>query len=99
MNRYEDMSFCGIYCGNCRNYKKNMDCAGCKEEPLLIADCKTRVCAAGRGYLHCGECDAFPCADLEAFYQDGNPLHLEAYHNILAIREVGIEKWLEEKRA
>ena len=97
MDKYEAVSFCGIYCGKCRNYKKNMNCAGCRNETLLLADCPTRVCSAARGHLHCGECETFPCERLQNFYNSGNPLHLQAYHNILEIKEIGLDAWLKKQ--
>jgi len=65
MSNYETLSSCGIYCGKCKNYKQNMNCAGCRNEPELVWDCPTRVCAAKREYLHCGECADFPCEELK----------------------------------
>ena len=90
MSKYETLSYCGIYCGDCKNYKQNLNCAGCRDETELISDCPTRVCAAERGYFHCGECDTFPCEMLNNWYHSGNPQHLQAYHNILEIKKVGI---------
>jgi hypothetical protein len=97
MNPYETLSFCGIYCGGCKNYKENMNCAGCRYEKQLVDDCPTRSCAIKRGFLHCGECENFPCNDLNDFYKDGIPHHELALQNMLKIKENGIEKWLFEQ--
>jgi len=97
MDKYEALSFCGIYCGRCKNYKQNMNCMGCRNELELLADCPTRVCAAKKGFLHCGECEKFPCERLEKFYNSGNPLHLQAYHNICEMMKIGVDKWLEKQ--
>ena len=97
MDKYETLSFCGVDCAKCRNYKKNMNCAGCRNEQILLADCPTRICAAARGHLHCGECKDFPCPELHAFYHGGNPLHLQAYHNMLEIMNIGVDAWLERQ--
>ena len=81
------LAFCGIYCGECKNYRQNMNCAGCRTEEKLIDDCTIRVCAAKFGYFHCGECGQFPCEELNEFYNDGKASHLKAYYNLLEMRE------------
>ena len=97
MDEYETLSYCGFACAKCRNSKQNMNCAGCRNEKELISDCPTRVCAAGRGLLHCGECGDFPCVELNAFYNDGKPARLQAYRNMLEIIEIGADEWLKER--
>jgi hypothetical protein len=99
MDKYEALSYCGYACVKCKNYKQNMNCAGCRNETELISDCPTRVCAAERGLLHCGECSDFPCDELNGFYNDGNPGHLQAYHNMLEIKEIGVDEWLKRNEA
>lgn len=68
MRQYETLSFCGIYCGGCKNYKENMNCMGCRYESELIKDCPTRTCAIGKSLLYCGDCENFPCSELNDFY-------------------------------
>jgi hypothetical protein len=70
---------------------------GCRNEKELVNDCPTRTCAINKGLLHCGECDSFPCGELNDFYKDGMPHHEMAYRNMLKIKEMGIEKWLSEQ--
>ena len=94
MGKYETLSYCGIYCGKCKNYKKNMNCCGCRNELSLVNDCPTRACAIRRKLLHCGECDEFPCEMLNDFYHSGNPLHLSAFHNMQEIIKNGVDNWL-----
>ena len=97
MNNIEEFSFCGILCSKCKNYKQNMNCAGCRVEEELIADCPTRICAREKGLLHCGECDDFPCDALKEFYEDGNYIHEVAYQNLLEIKQYGLENWLNKQ--
>lgn len=94
MKQYEEISFCGIYCGGCKNYKENINCMGCRYEKELVNDCPTRTCSINKGLLHCGECENFPCDELSNFYNDGIAHHEVAYQNMLKIKEIGIEKWL-----
>ena len=97
MNEYEALSYCGIYCGACTNFKKNMNCLGCRNEQSLVDDCPTRDCAIGRGLLHCGECVEFPCKILNDFYHDGKPSHLSALDNMREIISRGADNWLLEQ--
>lgn len=97
MEQHETLSFCGVYCGGCRNYKENADCSGCRNEENLLDDCPTRSCAIKRGVLHCGECEEFPCAELRDFYGDGKRHHEVAFENIRQIRKNGTTKWLVEQ--
>lgn len=97
MKQYEALSFCGIYCGGCKNYKENMNCMGCRHEKELVNDCSTRSCCINKGLLHCGECASFPCDGLEKFYNGGIPHRAVAYENILKIKEVGIKKFLSDQ--
>ena len=87
MKQYDFISFCGIDCRKCANYKQNMNCAGCRDEKELLSDCPTRVCAMEKGFIHCGECDVFPCEELNSFYHDGNASHLQAFENIKSFLE------------
>ena len=77
------ISFCGIDCNNCHNYKKKVNCQGCKEELELINDCAIRNCALAKNISHCGECANFSCSLLNDFYSDGNKKHQQAYLNML----------------
>jgi len=93
---YEALSYCGFACTSCNNYKKNENCQGCRNEAKLLEDCPTRTCAIKRGLLHCGLCEEFPCEELQAFYHDDKPSHLQAYKNMLDIIEMGADEWLQK---
>ncbi|MCL2402157.1 MAG: DUF3795 domain-containing protein [Oscillospiraceae bacterium] len=97
MGKYEALSYCGMFCGECANYKQNMNCQGCRNETALVDDCPTRACAIQRGLLHCGECGEFPCVMLNDFYYDGKPSHLAAFHNMQKIIKNGADEWLMEQ--
>ena len=97
MKEYEKLAYCGLFCGGCRNYKENLNCAGCRYEADLVSDCPTRACAVNRGLLHCGDCEEFPCASLKQFYEDGIRHHAMALQNILRVREIGPDDWLVEQ--
>jgi len=67
MDQYEKLSFCGLYCGGCKNYKGNYNCMGCRNEKELVNDCPTRACCSAKGLFHCGLCENFPCSVLSEF--------------------------------
>lgn len=97
MKEHEKLAYCGIFCGGCKNYRENLNCMGCRYETSLVSDCPTRACASGKGLLHCGDCDEFPCPELKGFYEDGIPHHALALENMRRIKVIGPEKWLLEQ--
>jgi len=97
MNKYAKLSYCGIYCGGCRNYKENMNCQGCRAELEMLSDCPTKACAEAKGLLYCGECPDFPCNDLKDFYNDGAKHHALAFENIRSIKANDPDSWLAEQ--
>lgn len=94
MKNLQKMSFCGIYCGSCKNFMANLNCSGCRLDDKLLIDCPTRYCAMEKGLIHCGVCDDFPCPELLRFYHDGSNLHRQAFDNMMKIKEMGLEMWL-----
>ncbi len=90
----EKLSFCGIYCGGCLNFKKNYNCQGCRVDETLLEDCPFIPCAKAKTLTHCGECQEFPCTMMSDFYNDGNPSHYKAFENMKEIIEIGHEAWL-----
>lgn len=96
MNQYTLLAYCGLYCGGCRSYEENssVGCKGCRDEDVLVNDCPTRRCAVGKGILHCGECESFPCRALDRFYKDGVAHHALAGDNIEHLRVSGAKEWL-----
>ena len=73
-------------------------CEGCgtSDRYVLSKVCIFRKCATGRGLESCGLCEEFPCESLKAFYEEDMRKQGEAEKNARCIKEVGIEKWLEE---
>lgn len=60
-------SRCGILCGEC-SYREQMGCKGCMEiDNPFWGSCPLKACCEGKGHLHCGECDSFPCDLLNSF--------------------------------
>jgi len=101
---------CGFYCGTCRHYlarakgllkEKNLKhgCRGCRIQDKTCAWVK-RDCARLRKkqITFCFECDEFPCANLLEL--DGRHVRddgISLIDNLLRIKEVGVERWLEEQ--
>ena len=40
------------------------------EKPFWGDSCPVKSCCEGKGYAHCGQCEAFPCQVLERFAYD-----------------------------
>jgi Protein of unknown function (DUF3795) len=75
-------------------------CHGCKS--VVVSGwcriCNLKQCAQKQGLEFCGECDQYPCADLQAFIDDPRyPYHTLVPQNLAAIREKGLDAWLAEQ--
>jgi hypothetical protein len=81
--------------------REGYTCRGCRSDTLYIhpgcAQCEIRACADGKGVLHCGDCDEFPCERLEAFRDDGRVHHLDVVANLEDLGAEGADQWLEEQ--
>jgi hypothetical protein len=77
-----------VVCHGCRAARRSFYCQTCR-----IADC-----AAGRGLEFCGGCEEYPCELLRVF-QAERPHRAELWQDQERIREIGWEKWLQEKAA
>ena len=64
-------SRCGLHCTGCE-YKESCGCQGCIEtngHPFHGA-CPVALCCQEKGFVHCGECPALPCALLMQYSCD-----------------------------
>jgi hypothetical protein len=75
-------------------------CHGCRTGTVAVfcATCGFRACAAEKGIDNCSRCDDFPCDELVRFRNDKAPHHSVVLTNLRRIREVGVDRWLEEQR-
>lgn len=64
-------SRCGLLCSEC-GYREQTGCPGCvhMQKPFWGDSCPVKDCCAGKGLLHCGQCEAFPCDLLNQFAYD-----------------------------
>jgi hypothetical protein len=69
-------------------------CPGCRLENLC-GDCDIRECAQCKKIKYCSLCNEFPCEKLLEFSNDGKPHHAESIDNLISIKDMGKEKWLE----
>lgn len=76
-------------------------CDGCgtADRFALSKSCIFRRCSSGRGLEHCSLCNEFPCDTLLGLYEDDMRSGGEARTNAEHIREVGVDKWMEEADA
>ena len=104
--RYD--SYCGIYCGSCALCVKtesgasfnNMQCLGCKSGKTAphCTKCKIKDCAQQKQLDNCAGCKQYPCEQLKAFHNNGRDYRLLAANNLEQIRDVGVEKWLQQQK-
>jgi hypothetical protein len=65
------ISYCGLYCTNCRSFKKG-SCPGC-EKNEKASWCKIRKCCTDHGYKSCADCKTF-----------ANPMDCEMFNNVFS---------------
>ncbi|MFP4344939.1 MAG: DUF3795 domain-containing protein [Anaerolineales bacterium] len=78
---------------------EDLRCEGCKSHVLSLfcAKCDLKACAVGHGIEFCYECEDYPCTRLVAFSRDRYPHHHVVLHNLGALAEEGLERWLEDQ--
>ncbi|EGW36984.1 DUF3795 domain-containing protein [Desulfosporosinus sp. OT] len=69
-------------------------CPGCRLENQC-GDCDIRTCARDKKIEYCSLCDDFPCVKLMNFTSDGKPHHAKSIENLILLKDIGEEKWLE----
>lgn len=60
-------SYCGLHCSMCVHNTHEKVCSGCIESGGTLTgreQCPIAECCISKGYEHCGQCDAVPCAML-----------------------------------
>ncbi len=101
---------CGLDCSRCaRALQKTDPCPGClgpDENKPEFCSKRCGIVLCGRreenGYRFCDECPDFPCADVmekEERYGSRYPLAESPLGNLRAIREKGMDAFLEEEKA
>ena len=97
---------CGLDCSICKRALAETDpCPGClgpdEHKPEFCAkQCGIILCAKRRekGYEYCDECPDYPCGDVmekENRYTSKYPLYESPKKNLQAIRELGMDGFLE----
>lgn len=64
-------SRCGIKCSECE-FRESMGCLGCLhiKKPFWGEQCVIKDSCESKGHDHCGQCQLFPCDQLNAFAYD-----------------------------
>ena len=100
---------CGLDCSVCQRARmKENPCPGCggpdENKPAFCRErCGIILCAKRKenGYAFCDECPEYPCGDVtekEKRYTSRYPLYESPMKNLRAIREKGMEAFLESER-
>ncbi len=96
-------AYCGLACSNCGMFLKGK-CDGCHSSRPMNRNCKMKACAMERGYVTCADCTEFEnlkdCKKLNNLIANffGFIFRTDRIGNLNRIREVGLEKFIEEKR-
>ncbi|MFX1274715.1 MAG: DUF3795 domain-containing protein [Promethearchaeota archaeon] len=102
---------CGIYCGACRSYllkKKGLfekkgyksGCEGCRVRNKNCAFIRRDCPKLRKNEIEfCYECEKLPCTirkKIDRQYKDKYNVNL--IHNLIRIKVIGADKWLEEQK-
>ena len=79
------IAYCGVTCAACPDYAGGK-CPGCRKTVWGDDPCMPVRCCKEKGIDVCGQCGAFPCADMAAFYRESEG-HKEAYRRMCAMRK------------
>ena len=98
------LSYCGLACSQCGMFLKKK-CQGCHSEKPIFKTCKIKPCAQTKEYSTCAECKDFEnlkeCKKLNNLISKvfGIIFRTDRIGNLNRIREVGTDKYKEEKFA
>ena len=93
---------CGINCGICKAHlRAHNPCHGCnfngQEKPKTRAQCRLRLCDKRKGH-YCCHCAEFPCALLNRLDKRYRTRYgMSEIENLVAIRDQGIRRFVEEE--
>jgi hypothetical protein len=78
-----------------------VSCKGCRVQGCLSFmvphGCATRECALARGVRWCSDCADFPCRMLAPLAdQAGRLPHNFKLYNLCRIKQIGLDRWIEE---
>lgn len=98
---------CGMNCTVCYKHvgilKNAKPCEGCLKgdlgKPERCRLCKIKSCAQEKGFVHCFECESFPCImikSMEASYK--KRYNTSLIENSLGAKDIGLSKFLSQDR-
>jgi len=102
---------CGLYCRTCEYFERQ--CQGCGNvggKPFWTIQMKVEICPLydccinKKQLEHCGLCDELPCETFKLYdpslgEKKGKEQVLMRHNEVLRRKEIGTERWLEEKKA
>ena len=62
-----NLGLCGLNCAECGSFWNN-ECKGCRamDGTSIYGKCEWYHCCKDKGLEHCGQCDSFPCKELNS---------------------------------
>jgi hypothetical protein len=93
------VAFCGLYCGNCRKFKKGT-CPGCAKNEKAQW-CKIRSCCIENGYATCADCKTSSVKECKMHNNFISKAFSFVFGSdrptaVLFIKEFGSEKYVEK---
>ena len=98
------LAYCGLVCSQCGAYVKGR-CGGCHSDKPMNMGCKVKPCVQERNYSSCADCADFEnlkeCKKLNNFISKIFEFIFrnDKIGNLNCIREIGAEKFQQEKQA
>ncbi|MFC1734521.1 DUF3795 domain-containing protein [Candidatus Hydrogenedentota bacterium] len=95
------IAYCGLVCSECGALRKGK-CEGCHSDKRMFPKCPVRKCAMEHNFTTCADCDDF--GDLKKCKKLHNMISIivgflfrtNRIGNLDRIREIGLEKFVEE---
>ncbi len=98
------LAYCGLVCSDCGAFTKGK-CQGCHSDKPMNLGCKVKPCSQEKNCTTCANCGDFEdlkeCKKLNNFISKifGFIFRSDRIGNLNRIREIGLDKFKEEKQA
>jgi hypothetical protein len=91
------MGRCGDDCTDCC-HRASDGCPGCSghDGNPFWGQCEIATCCVAKGHAHCGQCQDFPCARLNAYASE--PDNGKILVNLKAWNEIGYDAWRQKQK-
>ena len=94
-----NVAYCGLYCAECRSFKKG-SCPGCYDNEIA-SWCEIKKCCISNGYSTCADCTIMPLNECKKYNNliakiIGFVFRSDRAKCVEKIKEIGVEKFASE---